>query len=77
MNKNMYDIEQGIMNCWNIVEDIKLLEYMVMEKDPSRDHIANYLLGLHTIYGEKFDQLFHTYEEVLRQQHEAAQVLKE
>ena len=45
-----FDLEQHIMKCWNVTEDIDLLNYNVLEKDMSKDEISNFLLGLKTIY---------------------------
>jgi hypothetical protein len=61
-----FDLEQQIMNCWNIIEDIKLLNIYVLEGKPdggemTTDEVSNYLLGLETIYGLKFDQTFNTF----------------
>lgn len=53
-----FDLEQHIMKCWNVTEDIDLLNYNVLEKDISKDEISNFLLGLKTIYNAKFDDLF-------------------
>ncbi len=60
--KDRYDLEQHIMKCWNVTEDIDLLYKNVMEKDMSTDDIANFLLGLKTIYNHKFEELFDTFE---------------
>jgi hypothetical protein len=61
-----FDLEQQIMNCWNIVEDIKLLDKNVLEGkieggQMTNDEISNYLLGLESIYELKFTQLFDTF----------------
>ena len=53
-----FDLEQNIMQCWNVTDDIDLLYKNVMEKNPSTDEIANFLLGLKTIYHAKFEELF-------------------
>jgi hypothetical protein len=53
-----FDLEQNIMQCWNVTDDIDLLYKNVMEKNPSTDEIANFLLGLKTIYHSKFEELF-------------------
>ena len=65
----MYDLEQHIMECWQLVDDVNLLYKEVMDNDlhKDQDKLANALLGLCTIYGMKFDQAFNTYEEVLKQ----------
>ena len=65
----MYDLEQRIMECWELVDDVNLLYEQVMENDlhKDQDKLANALLGLHTIYEMKFERAFNTYEEILKQ----------
>ena len=65
----MYDLEQRIMECWELVDDVNLLYEQVMDKDlhKDQDRLANALLGLHTIYEMKFERAFNTYEEALKQ----------
>jgi hypothetical protein len=54
-----FDLEQQIMKCWNIVEEIQLLNENVLERDEmTKDEISNFLLGLSTIYDLKFNKLF-------------------
>jgi hypothetical protein len=60
-----FDLEQHIMKCWNVTEDINLLNYNVLEKDMSRDEISNFLLGLKTIYECKFNDLFDNFSELI------------
>lgn len=57
-----FDLEQGIMQCWNVTDDIDLVYRNLMERDLSKDDIANALLGLKTIYQMKFEELFHDFE---------------
>jgi hypothetical protein len=69
MTDKMQDLEQHIMECWQLVDDVKLLYEQVMDKDlhKDQDRLANALLGLHTLYEMKFERAFKTYEEVLKQ----------
>ena len=69
MTDKMQDLEQHIMECWKLVDDVKLLYEQVMDKalHKDQDRLANALLGLHTIYEMKFERAFNTYEEVLKQ----------
>ena len=69
MTDKMQDLEQHIMECWKLVDDVKLLYEQVMNKalHKDQDRLANALLGLHTIYEMKFERAFNTYEEVLKQ----------
>ena len=62
-----FDFEQQIMQCWNIVDEVKILNEQVLEKNISRDNISNYLLGLETIYQIKFDKLWELFETVVCQ----------
>ena len=65
----MYELEQHIMECWQLVDDVNLLCKEVMDNDlhNDQDKLANALLGLHTIYQIKFEHTFKTYEETLKQ----------
>ena len=63
------ELEQHIMECWGMVDDVNLLYKEVMDNDlhKDQDKLANALLGLCTIYEMKFKQAFYTYEETLKQ----------
>ena len=51
MKYNRFDLEQLILKNWEITTEIKHLYEKVLEDDSyTRDQIANYLLGLETIY---------------------------
>jgi len=69
MTDKMQDLEQHIVECWQLVDEVKLLYEQVMDKDlhKDQDKLTNALIGLHTIYGMKFERAFNTYEEVLAQ----------
>lgn len=60
-----FDLEQSILNCWNVTSDIDLLYENVMESDMSTDQIANALLGMQTIYEMKFEKLFRQFEQLI------------
>lgn len=62
-----FDFEQQIMNCWNITNDIDVLYKRLKEHKLNDDEVMNYLLGLKTIYDTKFDQLFDTFEYLIKQ----------
>lgn len=62
-----FDFEQQILKCWNITEEIQLLNEQVLENDEfTKDQISNYLLGLHTIYEVKFNKLFEQFSEMVK-----------
>lgn len=57
---NRFDVEQGIMRCWSVVEDIEA----VYNKTDSltMDQLQNVLLGMKELYQIKFEQLFDDFE---------------
>lgn len=63
-----FDLEQDIMECWSVVEDIKTLSWRYSDASPpmSEDDLMNYLLGLQTIYQIKFEKLFDTFEQCIK-----------
>ena len=63
-----YDVEQSLMSCWTVIDDIKLLSENVMDGKMDTDDIANYLIGLHSVYGLKFQNCFDQFSELQKQQ---------
>ena len=62
-----FDLEQQILKCWNITEELQLLNEQVLENDSfTKDQISNYLLGLHTIYEVKFEKMFDQFSELVQ-----------
>lgn len=66
-----FDLEQQILDCWKIIDDIKLLDKNVLEGKTeggslTQDEISNYLLGLESIYELKFQQVFNTFSELVK-----------
>ena len=50
-----FDLEQSIMQCWNMIDDVKLL---VKRDAPSEDFD-----GVATLYQHKFEELFSKFED--------------
>lgn len=68
--KTRFDLEQEIMECWNITSDIDDVYNYVMEGSEElgtveRDKVANILLGLSALYELKFNKLFQTFTDCL------------
>jgi hypothetical protein len=66
-----FDLEQQILDCWKIIDDIKLLDKNVLEGkveggNLTNDDISNYLLGLESIYELKFQQMFATFGDLIK-----------
>ena len=63
--KDRFHFEEAIYKCWHIVDDLKQLTEMVVDRDASTDDIANVLLGLQTLYDDRFEQLMENFESLL------------
>ena len=71
--KDRLDLEQDMMNCWGITDDLQqLLELVDAGKydslSPSdTDELANILMGLRTVYGMKFEKMFDTFKHCIEE----------
>lgn len=59
---NRFDLEQQILDVWKVTDDIELVYKNTMDRDMSKDEIANVLLGIKSLYELKFNQLWDTFE---------------
>ena len=66
-----FDLEQQIMTCWGIIDDIKCLNKIADMRQVTEDERQNYLLGLETIYQAKFEVLWDTFEQFVKEYYEA------
>lgn len=67
-----FDLEQEILNCWNVTSDIdSLLEEVIEGEEFTKDQISNVLLGLHELYEVKFRKCFRTFEAFLKTYYKA------
>lgn len=57
-----FDLEQQILDCWKVVDELKLINARQFESDISKDEMWELLQGLAAIYNLKFDQMFTTFE---------------
>lgn len=65
-----FDLEQQIMDCWGIVDDIKCLRKVQDMRSFSDDERDNYMLGLESIYQAKFEVLFDLFEKFIKEYYE-------
>lgn len=59
-----FDLEQNIMQCWNVCDDIQLLLDMYDNMD--EDQKLNYLIGLKQMYQMKFERTWNNFEDCVR-----------
>ena len=71
--KTQFDLEQRIMECWMIVDDIRVVyrRHLDGEKPLTEDELANILIGMEHLYDLKFYNLMSTYEKLLKELHES------
>lgn len=67
MNYDRFDLEQHIMKCWNITDDLDVLYEAVCNTEVDKDQIANVLGGMKQLYDFKFDILFKCFEEMVKE----------
>ena len=85
MSDKIFDLEQSILQCWNVCDDVDLLYSQTMnsEKPFTPDEWANILLGMKSLYHIKFQKCFSEFEDVCKEYHtyrkvyEAAQRAKD
>ena len=58
--KTRFDLEQEIMGCWIIVDELKLL--LDRWDSITEDEKLNIIIGLSNLYQLKFDNMFRTFE---------------
>lgn len=59
-----FDLEQNIMQCWNVCDDIQL--FLDMYDNMDEDQKLNYLIGLKQMYQMKFERCFNNFEQCVR-----------
>ena len=59
MAKDRFDLEQDIMNCWSVVDDLKML----LQSDGYDNDDIQAVIRL---YQKKFEVLWSTFEECIR-----------
>ena len=66
MSSIPFDLEDRIMECWNITNDINVVYSEQLDSPDlmSDDELANILIGLEALYNRKFARLFQSYEAI-------------
>ncbi len=63
---NRFDLEQQIMDCWHVTDDLEcVFEHLMETNSIDRDAIANIILGMQGLYQLKFEKLFNTFEQLI------------
>jgi len=66
MEDKIFDLEQSIMQCWNVCDDIDLVYSQTMNHSTplTQDEMANILLGMKSLYNMKFEKCLSDLEDV-------------
>ena len=63
--KTRFDLEQEIMECWNVTKDLDTLLSMI-DAGYSEDEVMNVIIGMKVLYNRKFEVMFETFETCLK-----------
>lgn len=66
MKNTRFDLEQQIMDCWGVTDDLDMVFRAVCDQElcQDQDKLANILLGMKELYQLKFEQMWNTFEEL-------------
>lgn len=62
---SVFTLEQQILSCWSVTDDIQVLLRQMDRRSLTEDEQINFLIGLVTIYNQKFEQMFETFEDLV------------
>ena len=62
-----FDLEQAIQGCWTIVDDLKIVNEFVLERDMTKDEISNTIVGLEFLYKMKFEKMWEIFDELVKE----------
>ena len=60
---DMYDLEQNILKCWNLVDEVEELANNLHDGEINEDQAITTLYALSTSYRIRFEKLFSKYEQ--------------
>lgn len=63
-----FELEEKIMQAWQVTSDVELIYRKVTDECLSEDEVSNALLGIMTIYNLRFNDLFDTFEQMLKEE---------
>lgn len=62
-----FQLEEQIMSCWNICDELAVVADGIESDDLSREQAVAILRGLQELYQVKFERAFDTFENSLRE----------
>lgn len=70
-----FDLEEKIMNAWNIIEDIELVARATERMDingKDYDTLLNLIIGVQELYRIRFQELFSSFEDYIQLEEQRA-----
>lgn len=70
--KTRFDLEDMLMKCWHVTDDIELVITMVENIDidaKDKDKLMNVLIGMKELYNARYTAMFEVFEDMVRQQY--------
>lgn len=65
-----FDLEQDIMKCWHVTDDLDLVATMISETNmeaEDQDKYMNILIGMKELYNARFHAMFNTFEVMIQE----------
>lgn len=63
-----FELEEKIMQAWHVTSDVELIYRKVTDEGLSGDELSSALLGILTIYNLRFNDLFDTFEQMIKEE---------
>jgi hypothetical protein len=84
MSNAIFDLEQQLLDCWRVTDDIKLITKHFVEDpvwegmDPKvSDALMSKYFAIKELYELKFDEMWHTFEAVCKEYHQYRKAAEE
>jgi hypothetical protein len=73
VSNSIFDLEQQIMDCWKVTDDIELITNHLVEDSDIDGHTADIIINKYSavkeLYEIKFGQMWKTFEKVCAEYH--------
>lgn len=77
MSKAIFDLEQQILECWNVTSDLDMVTKYFLDdpkfadiKGETWDEMANKYFAIQELYELKFERMWKTFEQVTKEYHQ-------
>lgn len=77
MSNAIFDLEQQILECWNVSSDLEMVTKYFLDdpkfadiKGETWDEMANKYFAIQELYELKFERMWKTFEQVTKEYHQ-------